>query len=141
MYFKLIFFSLFLIFTFTIAGCDNRPRRVPVSGRVLIDGKPLSKGVIQVFPAHDRMAGSEIRDGQFTLFTYEENDGCVLGKHPVAVIGRETRSPMTFLWLAPKKYIDPTTSGLEIDVPGPRNDVEIRLTWGGGKPFIESVNN
>ena len=39
--------------------------------------------------------------------------------------------------LAPIKYGDAANSGLEIDVPGPRNDVEINLTLADGKPFIE----
>ncbi len=35
-----------------LSGCgDSHPKRVPVSGRVLIDGKPVETGYIQLVPA------------------------------------------------------------------------------------------
>ena len=37
-------------------GCDARPRRVPVAGKVLIDGKPLTTGFIMVVPHEGRAA-------------------------------------------------------------------------------------
>ena len=75
--------------------------------------------------------------GRFTLSTFKDGDGCVLGKHRVAVISREIKSPTSQLWHAPKKYIRPDTSGLEVDVSGPTDNLEINLTWDGGKPFLE----
>jgi hypothetical protein len=128
-------------FTCSIIGCsDGLPRRVPVSGRVLLDGKPLERGTVQVFPKDQRMAYGDLGPGgKFTLTTFSENDGCIPGKHPVAVIAYQGIGSDKIQWFAPRKYIDPATSGLEIDVPGPRDDVEINLTWAGGKPFIEEV--
>ncbi len=124
---------------FCISGCgDGLPRRVPVSGRVLIDGKPLEYGTVQVFPNGQRMAYGTIGpEGKFTLTTFTENDGCMLGKHPVAILAYTSIGSNKIQWFAPKKYTAPATSGLEIDVPGPRDDVEINLTWDGGKPYTE----
>lgn len=134
--------GIFLIFIFTcINGCgDNLPKRVPVSGRVLLDGKPLEQGFVQVFPKGQRAAyGTLGPGGKFTLTTFTENDGCVPGKHPVAIIAYKSIGSTKLQWFAPKKYKDTSTSGLEIDVPGPRDDVEIKLTWDGGKPYIEKL--
>jgi hypothetical protein len=125
-----------------LAGCgDGRPKRVPVSGRVLIDGRPLKVGFVQVVPQGNRPANSALDDeGRFNLSTFEENDGCVLGKHRVAVIGNKSISPTALRWFAPKKYMSAATSGLMIEVNGPRDDVEIDLTWKGSShdgPFTE----
>jgi hypothetical protein len=121
------------------AGCgDGRPKRISVSGRVLIDGKPLETGVVRAFPKGNRAASGIIgSDGRFTLTTFDPGDGCVLGKHPVTVAACKNLSQTATQWLAPKKYSSTATSGLTIDVTGPRDDVEIKLTWDGGKPFIE----
>jgi hypothetical protein len=40
-------------------------------------------------------------------------------------------------WLAPKKYADENTSGVEEKITGPVDDLKIELTWDGGKPFVE----
>jgi hypothetical protein len=127
------------IFTCVIGCGDGLPHRVPISGRVLLDGKPLEKGTIKVCPANERSAyGTLGPGGKFTLSTFDDNDGTMMGKHPVAIISKEDiNETKSTKWLIPKKYSEIATSGLEIDVPGPRSDVEINVTWGGGKPFIE----
>lgn len=121
------------------AGCgDGRPKRVPVSGRVTIDGQPLETGFIQVVPEGDRPATGKLgTGGRFTLTTYDTEDGCVLGKHLVSVAANKSLNPTTMQWFAPKKYISTATSGLTLEVTGPRDDVEIKLSWEGGKPYIE----
>ncbi|MBN2580628.1 MAG: hypothetical protein JXB10_16705 [Pirellulales bacterium] len=126
----------------TVLGCgDSRPARVPVSGRVLIDGKPLETGFIQVYPKGNRPASSPIAsDGSFTLTTFDDHDGCVIGKHRVAVQPQKVINATTTKWFAPKKYTNRKTSGLEIEVNGPRDDLEINLTWQGSghdKPYVE----
>ncbi len=62
-----------------IAGCrDGRPRRVPVSGQVLIDGQPLTVGTIRVIPTDARAATGRIdAAGRFSLMTFDKDDGCV----------------------------------------------------------------
>jgi hypothetical protein len=125
-----------------VAGCgDGRPKRVPVSGRVTIDGQPLEYGFVQVMPKGNRPASGPLdSQGRFSLTTFDEKDGCVLGKHPVAVIPNKSLNATTMKWFAPKKYNDPATSGLQLEVTGPRDDVEFKLTWEGSgqtKAFIE----
>ncbi|NLE37617.1 MAG: DUF4198 domain-containing protein [Pirellulaceae bacterium] len=120
-------------------GCgDGRPRRVPVSGQVLIDGEPLTHGQIRLTPANARPATAEIApDGRFTLTTFDEGDGVVPGVHPVSVAANEYLSETRQRWHAPKKYADPTTSGLTATVDGPNDSLVITLSWEGGKPFVE----
>ncbi len=125
--------------TILMTGCsEGRVQRVPVSGRVLIDGEPLTQGFIQVVPADERAASGEIGpDGRFQLTTYDKNDGCVVGTHKVSVIANESQGPNAMKWFAPKKYADTETSELTLEVSEPRDDVEILLSWDGGKPFVE----
>jgi hypothetical protein len=127
-----------------VVGCgDGRPRRVAVAGRVTIDGQPLTTGNIRFYPAANRAATAAIQpDGRFTLSTYDFGDGCVPGKHPVSVMGSKLLNPKTMRWLAPKKYADSATSGLEFDVTEATDAAEIKLTWAGnqpGKPFDETI--
>jgi len=109
-----------------IHGCDSGPKLVQVSGIVLIDGKPLPLGFVQVAPADYRAASAKINpDGTFTLTTNEPNDGCVKGTHPVAIIALEPLGPSAQKWHAP------------ITVDKPTKDLKIEITWSGGKPFLD----
>jgi hypothetical protein len=122
-------------------GCsDGRPTRVPVSGRVLIDGQPLANGNIRFHSKEHRPASAKINpDGSFTLSTYEFGDGCVEGEHPVSINGSQLINPMTMRWLAPKKYANAATSELVYNVSGPTDNAEFNVTWDGSKPFDERI--
>jgi len=73
-----------------VAGCDSGPERFPVSGQVVINGRPLTSGTILGAPSDDRPAYGEIdAQGRFTLTTYKDSDGCVAGTHPVTVTAIE----------------------------------------------------
>lgn len=123
-------------------GCrDGRPALVRVSGRVLIDDKPLTTGVVRVVPANAAPASGEIQpDGTFTLSTFRPGDGCVPGEHPVAVVAIKTLSSSAIQFFVPKKYVDHVTSGKTVNITGPTKDLEIKLSWEGGAPFIERSN-
>jgi hypothetical protein len=128
-----------LVAAAVVSGCsDGRPERVPVSGIVLIDGQPLTRGYIRIIPTDARAAGGEIgADGRFTLGTFEHADGCVVGMHAATVFSTEPLGGNAQRWLAPKKYADPATSGLTVDIKEATDALVINLTWAGGKPFIE----
>lgn len=121
------------------AGCgDGLPERVKISGTVLIDGQPLERGFIQVIPEKDRTATAEIgAGGKFTLTTFEDQDGCVLGTHKVVIVSNESQGPYAMKWFAPKEYSDMVSTPLKLDVTGPKEDVVIELSWNGGAPFVE----
>ena len=127
----------------SLPGCrDGRPHRVVVSGRVLIDGQPVEHGNVRFHPADHRPASGKLGPGgRFELSTYERADGCVLGVHPVTVNALEVLGASSQRWHAPKKYRDPSTSGLVAEITEPTDAVEIELTWDGGKPFVERTSD
>jgi len=81
-------------------------------------------------------AGALDSEGRFTLNCYDGQDGAVLGTHRVEISASEMVSG-GMRWHAPKKYNRYGTSGLEVEITGPTDDVEIKLTWDGGQPFTE----
>ncbi len=132
---------ILLLLAAGLAGCDDgRPDRVPVAGKVLIDGKPLTLGYIRFVPPDARASGGEIgADGRFTLTCYDGQDGAVLGSHRIEVTAGENLGENAKRWLAPKKYADATTSGLSQEVTGPTDSLVINLTWDGKAPYVERV--
>jgi hypothetical protein len=120
-------------------GCsDGRPSRVPVSGRVLIDGKPLTHAAVRFYPPGGRSSsGKTDGDGRFVLTCYEPSDGALVGNHKVIVAAIEEINGNTIKWHAPKKYAQPDTSGLQATIDRATDDMKFELTWNGDKPFLE----
>ena len=112
------------------SGCgDGRPLRVPVSGQILLDDKPLQDGFVRVIPNMGRSAtGCFGADGWFSLTTYEKNDGCVLGKHSVEVVCYDIFNPTVLKPLIPDKYQNVATSDLTITIDEPTDALTIRLS-------------
>jgi hypothetical protein len=125
-----------------VLGCgDKRPARVPVSGQVLIDGQPLTSGNIKFVPEGARASAGKLdAQGRFTLTCYDGEDGVVPGRHRAQISAMEVISASKVKWLAPPKYADFRTSGLEFEITEPTEDMKVNLTWGGsppGKPFVQ----
>ncbi|TWT42719.1 DUF4198 domain-containing protein [Botrimarina hoheduenensis] len=76
-------------------GCDSAPFPLAqVEGQVTLDGKPLSNAKVMFAPV---AAAGEIEagkaafglldsEGRFTLSTYKQDDGAVVGEHWVTVV-------------------------------------------------------
>lgn len=128
-----------------LPGCGgDRPKTVPVSGMVLLDGQPLmAKGTVRIVPRDARPATGEIdpATGRFTLTTFDKDDGCVPGAHAATVTARETLDNTQIRWLAPEKYSQPETSGLTVTVGGPTTDLKIELTSDGAKPAVQRTDS
>jgi hypothetical protein len=121
-----------------LAGCDAGPKIVPISGQVLIDGKPLQFGYVRFVPPDSRLSGGALdAEGRFKLTCLKDGDGAVVGKHLVEILSQKPLSDTKIQWLAPKKFADHNTSGLTYEVTGPADNVRFDLTWDGGKPFVE----
>jgi hypothetical protein len=120
-------------------GCDDgRAERVPVSGQVLIDGKPLNYGYVRFVPTGSRPSGGYLdQEGRFTLGCFEKDDGAIPGEHQVEINAGESISSTEWFWHAPKKYRSYRTSGLSQTITEPTDSLVFNLTWDGGKPFRE----
>jgi hypothetical protein len=130
--------SLAVLSAISIGCGDGRATRVPVSGKVLIDGQPLTKGSVRFISPNSRASGGVLdSEGRFILSCYENGDGAVMGTHRIEVTANERVSSTKMRWFAPKKYGDMNLSGLQQKITGPTDSVVINLSWEGGKPFIE----
>jgi hypothetical protein len=135
------FLSLSLAVLFFAAGCDSRPTRVKVSGKVLVDGEPLTKGFLDFMPEKGRKSSGTVdANGHFELTCFEPGDGALIGKHQIQVMASDPINDTTTKWLAPKKYADRRTSGLVEEIKDSTDSLVINLTWKGNtpdKPFTE----
>jgi hypothetical protein len=77
----------FLTLAVAAAGCGVTSRTSPVSGVVLLDGKPLIGASIHfVAQGTGRDATGETnKNGQFTMSTFEPRDGVVSGTYKVVI--------------------------------------------------------
>lgn len=125
-----------------VMGCSSGSGRVPASGQVLIDGKPLTTGTVMVAPTDDRPAFGKLdSEGRFTLTTEDEGDGCIVGTHRVTVTATEMVDPNHVRHLIPAHYADLAYSDLTVTVDGPTEELSIELSWGGGGPKTIRVHN
>jgi hypothetical protein len=121
------------------AGCDDgRIARVPVSGKVLIDGRPATIGSVRFYPQSGQgrpSSGTIQPDGSFSLFTFEENDGIPPGVYDVTVSAIEIYgNDDKMRYHLPKKYTNRRDSGITKSIEGATDSMLIELTWGGEKP-------
>jgi hypothetical protein len=118
-----------------VGGCHNNANdRVAVGGQVLIDGKPLTNGTIRFVPESGRPVSSAIlADGSFRLASESVNQlsavGVPLGKYRIQVSASNVVDDSTIRWNAPARYADFRTSGLDVTIQKPTDDLVIELTW------------
>ncbi|PQO36449.1 hypothetical protein [Blastopirellula marina] len=125
-----------------ICGCGggNGLATAPTTGEVTYQGKPLPYGSVSFRPKAGSPATGDIQaDGTFTLTTYSDGDGAIVGMHEVLIsateahartaqpveAGMEAPVPKS---LIPQKYTSFSTSGITAEVkPGEKNHVVIEL--------------
>lgn len=145
--------SLALMCLVLLSGCGSgKPATVPVTGTVTLDGNPLEGASVTFTPAEGgRLAtGKTDASGNFTLMTFEAGDGALAGPNKVGVSkmevsgdvqGDPTADPGDMLSgppgaggnqppksLIPKKYANPETSGITVDVQSGMDPVTIELS-------------
>lgn len=111
-----------------LVGCgSNRPKTIPISGRVTLDGQaPGEGGKIYFTPTQPAdgyskrpASGTFIADGAFRVMSWEVDDGLVPGHYTVSVIPVNPNQTKI-----PKKYHQNSTSGLEVDVSVDQRRIE-----------------
>ena len=127
--------SMAALLALFLGGCgDKGPKLAPVKGAITYKGKPVPQGSIMFQPDEGPAATAEIQDGNFTLKTFKDGDGAVLGKHKVTVISLpdqsgllpENRNPLPTP-LVPFDYSFPDKSGLTAVVENKPNVINFDL--------------
>jgi hypothetical protein len=112
-------------------GCNRGPKLHPVTGTVLLDGKPLAEAGVRFEPTSKEQepgVGGTDADGRFQLKT-RKLTGVPLGTYKVGiskVVWLPGKNEGT--WRSPKKYGDPATSGFTAEVTPEKFDFEFNLT-------------
>jgi hypothetical protein len=126
-----------------LPGCSGGPElppRATVRGRVTLDGKALSTGMVTFVPDKSRgtsgppAVGGIDSTGHYELSTdrQSEGDGAVVGFHQVRVLCNEpAKDAMQSMTpsLIPVRYNNEATSGLRFEVKaGQQNEINLPLT-------------
>jgi len=120
-------FALCLALAAAVGCSDGRPERINVSGRVTIDGKPLTLGNVKFVPEGARASSGSIdSEGRFTLGCYEDDDGVVPGLHRIQVSSYEVVAEKVNRH-APIKYANYATAGISFEVTAPTESLVIEL--------------
>ena len=143
---KRSFFSIFSFFLFLgtlsisgqINGCDRPSNIVPVTGTVLLDGKPLEGAAVLFHPEADERPAVGITDnlGNFHLTTRIQGDGGYVGINRVSITKERNdttkhdaeEESQNFTLVTPPQYASPDLSGLEINVSPGMDPIIFKLT-------------
>ncbi len=131
-------FYLFLTPLVLLTGCNQDSKVGQVHGTVRLDGKPLTTGTVRFVPEAGRAATGRIdSDGTFTLGTYHDSDGALIGAHKVAIVAFEAGEydrPAYELRnqksksLVPERFMSVGTSDLTFEVKPGDNQADFDLT-------------
>lgn len=115
-----------------LAGCGggSRPKTVPISGRVTINGQPPNEsGRLHFTPTQTaegypkRPAGGAFApDGVYRVMSWEPDDGLVPGHYTVSLMPGDLSKTAI-----PVKYRQSGSSGLEVDVPIDESSIEFNI--------------
>jgi hypothetical protein len=127
-------------FVVSVLGCGpSGPTLVPVSGRVMLDGRPVADAAVGLIPIEGGPMASGVTnaDGVFGLSTGNK-PGAVPGKHAVTVTkveeigynkdGSVGPRGLRSVWHVPQKYSRRETSGLTATVSTDGKDLPLELS-------------
>ena len=85
-----LFMAIVASFALSFSGCggnSNRPKTAKVTGKVTYDGKPVETGSLLFVPVGGGTSaqGNISEDGTYTLGTFTETDGAILGDFKVMI--------------------------------------------------------
>jgi hypothetical protein len=103
-----------------LSGCgEAKPKTAPVHGKITFDGQPLTTGNIMFIPdpTGQYSMGYIAADGTYSLTTFVDGDGALLGNHRVMITAVKDNGPESAaLPLTPTRYSNDRTSGLTAQV-------------------------
>jgi len=121
------------------AGCslETPPKPVPVSGVVMLNGKPLTKGMISFVPAAagegaSRPSTAMIQpDGTYKATSFKEGDGLLVGSYKIVVTSdaqsltaEEIAAGKKTVSTIPKAYTSLTTTPLSLEIAADATPIE-----------------
>lgn len=123
-----------------IVGCGDASR-VPITGTVFLDGKPLSGCAVLFVPAAKSAQGAAAsgttdNEGRFSLAA-ANLPGASVGEYCVTVTKQNAKNVvdkatgenrLQIEWLTPAKYSRPETSGIRKTVSSQEHDFTIELS-------------
>ncbi len=115
---------LVFLFLTALAGCGDNRGRVPVTGSVLFDGKPLESGSIRLGGDQGAAGVGAIVNGKFSLNESGSQNGVLPGKYEVLISSwieergsvRKDGSFSPGITRIPLIYLEPAKSGLATEV-------------------------
>lgn len=131
-----------------LSGCGgedpwkkNRPKTAPAKGAITLNGKPLDDAQVVLVPTSGSTgcSGKSDAKGAFELAAFPPDPGVVPGSYKVMIVkseipttpdpnSPESNKAMYAKLLVPKKYTDPETSGLTVDIPeAGKLDIKLEL--------------
>jgi hypothetical protein len=79
--------QVWLALALAVAGCDRGPEIAPVTGRVVVDGKPIQNAEVTFEPAAGRAShGHTDQDGRYELRYDRQTMGALVGSHTVRIL-------------------------------------------------------
>ena len=134
MFNRLFHITAFALTLLVVVGCsDGRPKRVPVSGVVTIEGQPLTGdfvGFVRFCPTFaGRPAQAKLdSQGRFVLGNYEHDDGAPLGEYRVVVNISEQKN-MKMRYMTPPRFWTSKTTPIVVSITGKTEDLTINVEW------------
>ena len=138
--------SICAVIVVSAVGCGpSRPKTVPVTGVVTLDGKAVEGASVMLAPQGEgRPAlGMTDKEGKFALQTFESGDGAILGKHQLTVrkvlttgvqadrdglSGVMAPDGIRERWIIPKKYSNPKEWDRTVEVEPGMEPLKLELT-------------
>jgi hypothetical protein len=115
-----------------LSGCGaaDRPKTIPIGGRVTIDGKaPGESGKLYFTPTKAAegyslrpASGSFNAEGVYRVISWAPDDGLVPAHYTVSVVPSDLNASAI-----PTRYHQSATSGLEVDVPVDQRKIEFNV--------------
>ncbi|WP_166830959.1 hypothetical protein [Thalassoroseus pseudoceratinae] len=129
-------------FVMTVTGCGgsgDQKSTAEVTGTVTFNGQPVTGGTLTFVPQASsdnptpgKPASGKIQsDGTFTLSTYEEEDGAVIGKHAIsygAPAAESSAATDGHGEAAQSPYAGLKPNPATVEIESGSNEIEIKLT-------------
>ena len=121
--------TVLVIFSLTLTvGCEgsvDRPKTIPVFGKVTWNGEPLPMGRVQFVPSDSKKCrpavGDIDKEGNYQLMTFQPDDGVMPGSYKIFVDAKKEGDPNNLktkggIPILPRKYYDANNSGLTASI-------------------------